>query len=160
MARRRREDHEEHDNHERWLVTYADMVTLLMVLFIVMFAMSQVDEKKFKKLPSGLKYAITKPGKGAAAKKGQTVRVHYTGWLQSNGEKFDSSVDRREPFEFPLGAGRVIKGWDEGVVGMKTGEKRQLVIPPDLGYGASGTPGGPIPPNATLIFDVEFLGAK
>jgi peptidylprolyl isomerase len=121
---------------------------------------TKVDEKKFKKLPSGLKYAIIKPGKGAAAKKGQTVRVHYTGWLQSNGEKFDSSVDRREPFEFPLGAGRVIKGWDEGVVGMKTGEKRQLVIPPDLGYGASGTPGGPIPPNATLIFDVEFLGAK
>jgi len=117
---------------------------------------TKVDPKKLKTTKSGLQYAILKPGKGAVAKAGQMVSVHYTGWLKSNGQKFDSSVDRGEPFGFPLGGGQVIKGWDEGVQGMKVGEKRQLVIPPTLGYGSRGA-GGAIPPNATLIFDVELL---
>jgi FKBP-type peptidyl-prolyl cis-trans isomerase FkpA len=107
---------------------------------------------------SGLKYYILKPGKGEVAKAGQQVSVHYTGWL-TNGTKFDSSLDRGEPIEFKLGAGMVIKGWDEGVAGMKIGEKRQLQIPAALGYGASGA-GGVIPPNADLIFDVELVAAK
>jgi len=107
---------------------------------------------------SGLKYDDLTVGTGAEAKAGQTVSVHYTGWL-TDGKKFDSSVDRKQPFEFPLGMGRVIKGWDEGVQGMKIGGKRKLTIPPGLGYGARGA-GGAIPPNATLIFDVELLGIK
>ena len=104
---------------------------------------------------SGLQYWDIMVGKGAAAVAGKPVQVHYTGWL-TDGKKFDSSVDRGEPFGFPLGAARVIKGWDEGVAGMKVGGKRQLRIPPDLGYGARGA-GGVIPPNATLIFDVELI---
>src|SRR5579872_6752572 len=107
---------------------------------------------------SGLQYWDIVVGSGAAAAAGDLVSVHYTGWLTS-GEKFDSSVDRGQPFSFPLGAGQVIKGWDEGVAGMKVGGKRQLRIPPELGYGPSGA-GGVIPPNATLIFDVELLGVK
>ena len=95
-------------------------------------------------------------GTGAEATPGQTVSVHYTGWL-TNGTKFDSSVDRGQPFVFPLGAGRVIKGWDVGVTGMKIGGKRKLTLPPEMGYGARGA-GGVIPPNATLVFDVELLG--
>jgi FKBP-type peptidyl-prolyl cis-trans isomerase len=95
-------------------------------------------------------------GTGAEAKKGQTVSVHYTGWL-NDGKKFDSSKDRGQPFSFALGRGQVIKGWDEGVSGMKVGGKRKLTIPPDLGYGKSGYPGA-IPPNATLLFEVELLG--
>jgi FKBP-type peptidyl-prolyl cis-trans isomerase len=105
---------------------------------------------------SGLQYIDLKVGTGATAQDGQTVSVHYTGWLE-NGKKFDSSVDRGQPFSFPLGAGRVIKGWDEGVKGMKVGGKRKLIIPSNLGYGAHGA-GGVIPPNAALIFEVELLG--
>ena len=108
--------------------------------------------------PSGLKYSIDRPGTGAQPQPGQIVSVHYTGWL-TDGTKFDSSRDRGTPFEFPLGQGRVIRGWDEGVAAMKIGEKRTLVIPPDLGYGARGA-GGVIPPNATLVFAVELIGAR
>jgi len=111
--------------------------------------------------PSGLQYEDTTPGAGAEAKPGQHVHVHYTGWLYENGRqgaKFDSSLDRNDPFAFSLGAGMVIKGWDEGVAGMKVGGKRTLIIPPQLGYGARGA-GGVIPPNATLKFDVELLEA-
>ncbi len=106
---------------------------------------------------SGLQYWEIKAGTGDTAVAGNRVRVHYTGWLE-DGKKFDSSVDRGQPFAFSLGAGEVIRGWDEGVAGMKVGGKRQLRIPPELGYGARGTGGGLIPPNATLIFDVELLG--
>lgn len=112
--------------------------------------------------PSGLTIVDTQPGSGAEAKPGNRCVMHYTGWLYENGtkgKKFDSSVDRGEPFEFGLGQGQVIKGWDEGVAGMKVGGKRTLIIPPSLGYGARGA-GGVIPPNATLIFDVELLGVK
>jgi peptidylprolyl isomerase len=111
---------------------------------------------------SGLQMIDTQQGAGAQPKQGQTAVVHYTGYLNDNGKKgrkFDSSVDRGSPFEFPVGQGRVIKGWDEGVATMKVGGKRTLIIPPQLGYGASGA-GGVIPPNATLIFDVELLGLK
>ena len=110
--------------------------------------------------PSGLQYEDTVQGTGATAQAGQQVTVHYTGWLYENGKagaKFDSSKDRNDPFEFPLGAGMVIRGWDEGVQGMQVGGTRRLVIPPQLGYGARGA-GGVIPPNATLLFEVELLG--
>ena len=109
---------------------------------------------------TGLKIEDTLEGTGAVATKGQSVTVHYTGWLYNNdtqGAKFDSSKDRGDPFEFSLGAGQVIKGWDEGVQGMSVGGTRRLVIPPELGYGARGA-GGVIPPNATLLFEVDFLG--
>ena len=104
---------------------------------------------------SGLQYEDTTVGEGAEARKGQSVTVHYTGWL-TDGEKFDSSKDRKQPFTFPLGAGHVIKGWDQCVVGMKVGGVRKLTIPAALGYGARGA-GGVIPPNATLVFEVELL---
>lgn len=107
---------------------------------------------------SGLKYTDIKVGSGKTAKAGNTVVVHYTGWL-TNGKKFDSSRDRKEPFSFSLGRGMVIKGWDEGVAGMKVGGRRKLIIPAKIGYGADGRP-PVIPPNATLIFDVELLGIK
>ena len=106
--------------------------------------------------PSGLIIDDLVAGDGATASAGQNVTVHYTGWL-TDGTKFDSSKDRGDPFVFPLGGGRVIKGWDEGVQGMKVGGKRKLTIPPAIGYGARGA-GGVIPPNATLVFEVELLG--
>ncbi len=113
-------------------------------------------------LPSGLQYEDTVAGSGAEAAAGQRVKVHYTGWLHDpaapnqRGRKFDSSKDRGDPFVFPLGAGHVIRGWDEGVQGMKVGGTRVLTIPADLGYGARGA-GGVIPPNATLVFEVDLL---
>lgn len=119
-------------------------------------------KKKWTKTESGLQYLDDKVGTGESPKTGQICVMHYTGWLWENdakGKKFDSSVDRGEPFEFPLGEGKVIKGWDEGVATMKVGGKRQLLIPPDLGYGRRGS-SGVIPPNATLLFEVELLGVK
>ena len=119
------------------------------------------DKKKEDKVittDSGLKYIDVKVGDGAAAKKGDLVSVHYTGTLK-DGKKFDSSKDRGRPFDFPLGAGKVIKGWDEGVAGMKVGGTRKLIIPPELGYGERGA-GGVIPPNAELHFEVELLKIK
>jgi len=119
-------------------------------------------EYKWQTTATGLKYQDLKEGDGPTPKNGQTCVVHYTGWLWENGakgKKFDSSVDRGTPFEFSLGMGRVIKGWDQGVATMKVGGKRLLLVPQQLGYGARGA-GGLIPPNATLLFEVELLGVK
>ncbi|MFQ5780417.1 MAG: FKBP-type peptidyl-prolyl cis-trans isomerase [Nitrospiria bacterium] len=114
--------------------------------------------EKIEKTTSGLQYVNLVKGKGARPQKGQRVIVHYTGWL-TDGKKFDSSVDRGQPFEFIIGIGRVIRGWDEGVATMRVGGKRKLIIPPELGYGRRGA-AGVIPPNATLIFEVELLGLR
>jgi FKBP-type peptidyl-prolyl cis-trans isomerase FkpA len=138
------------------------LITMLAILLAVSVAGAgqatkpggAMDEK-IVTTPSGLKYVDLVVGTGLEAKAGQTVVVHYTGWL-TDGQKFDSSVDSGKPFSFPLGAGRVIKGWDEGVAGMKVGGKRKLMIPPQLGYGARGA-GNVIPPNADLIFEVQLL---
>jgi peptidylprolyl isomerase len=140
--------------------------TLIMLLFLavaawMISATSEGGDKKEEKVittKSGLKYVDQKVGDGDEAKKGNTVEVHYTGTL-TNGKKFDSSRDRGKPFSFKLGAGKVIKGWDEGVAGMKVGGKRKLIIPAELGYGEDGA-GDVIPPNATLIFEVELLKVK
>lgn len=124
-------------------------------------AMAQATGKTMTS-PTGLQIIDTQIGTGVSPKSGQTCVMHYTGWLYANGakgKKFDSSVDRGEPFEFAVGVGQVIAGWDEGVATMKVGGKRTLIIPPALGYGARGA-GGVIPPNATLIFDVELLAVK
>jgi FKBP-type peptidyl-prolyl cis-trans isomerase FkpA len=117
-----------------------------------------VDTAAMTKTPSGLRYRDLVKGQGAEAAAGKSVQVHYTGWLP-NGEKFDSSRDRNEPFSFTLGAGQVIAGWDEGVAGMKVGGRRKLVIPPDLAYGTAGAPPD-IPPGATLVFDIELLSVR
>ena len=141
-------------------------VALVLVSLIapspVAFAASDGASGKMSELPSGLKYTDTTVGTGTEATKGHKVSVHYTGWLYKDGAKgakFDSSLDRGQPFAFALGGGQVIRGWDEGVDGMKVGGKRTLIIPPELGYGARGA-GGVIPPNATLMFDVELLGVQ
>jgi FKBP-type peptidyl-prolyl cis-trans isomerase FkpA len=119
---------------------------------------AEVNDPELTTTKSGLKYKDLTTGTGETAVKGKNARVHYTGWLV-DGTQFDSSLDRNEPFEFKVGAGRVIQGWDEGVAGMKAGGKRRLVIPPDLGYGSQGA-GSLIPPGATLVFEVELLEVK
>jgi ketosteroid isomerase-like protein len=123
------------------------------------FKISLADVEGAVATASGLKYVDTVPGTGESPKPGQQVTVHYTGMLE-DGTKFDSSLDRGQPFQFNIGTGQVIKGWDEGLMTMKVGGKRRLIIPPDLGYGARGAGGGVIPPNAILIFDVELLGVN
>jgi len=120
---------------------------------------SGTGAEKFITTPSGLQYADLKLGTGPSPKPGQEVTVHYVGTL-TDGSQFDSSRDHGTPFTFSIGMGRVIKGWDEGVMTMKLGGQRKLIVPASLGYGDQGTPGGPIPPNATLNFDVELLGIK
>lgn len=137
------------------------------LLFVAVMAVGEVKAPQHPSsvdgagvsLPDGLTYWDLKVGNGAAAAKGSTVKVNYTGWLLEEGTKFDSSYDHGEPLEFKLGAGEVIKGWEQGVVGMKVGGKRQLRIPPDLAYGYRGQP-PVIPHNAYLIFDVELLDVK
>lgn len=135
----------------------AASVVMAALLAAPAFAAKQVNKAagKIVTTASGLKYVDVVVGKGASPAAGKTVKVHYTGTLE-NGNKFDSSVDRNEPFSFTIGVGQVIKGWDEGVMTMKIGGKRKLIIPSRLGYGARGA-GGAIPPNATLLFDVELL---
>ena len=138
-------------------------VLLALVLFAAAATPASAQTQgKTMTTASGLQITDTKVGTGAQPQTDQTCVMHYTGWLYDNGTKgakFDSSLDRGEPFEFAIGQGQVIKGWDEGVATMKVGGKRTLIIPPQLGYGARGA-GGVIPPNATLIFDVELLGVK
>ena len=131
----------------------------LLIVLPLSLPAARPDDKKDEKVvttDSGLKYVDQKVGTGETAKKGDTVEVHYTGWLKS-GKKFDSSRDRNRPFQFKLGAGRVIKGWDEGVAGMKVGGKRKLILPANLAYGEGGTPDGTSPPKAELTFEVELL---
>ncbi|MGB5085265.1 MAG: FKBP-type peptidyl-prolyl cis-trans isomerase [Methylocystis silviterrae] len=143
------------------LVSKTVLAAFAAVASLALTVEARAEEQMTKSL-TGLQYKDTKVGTGATPKIGQTAVVHYTGWLYNNGEKgkkFDSSRDRGQPFEFPLGQGQVIKGWDEGVETMKVGGKRTLVIPPELGYGARGA-GGVIPPNAWLIFDVDLVGVK
>ncbi|MBM3568891.1 MAG: FKBP-type peptidyl-prolyl cis-trans isomerase [Alphaproteobacteria bacterium] len=137
------------------------LVSLVMGAFAAS-APATVDAQGTVTTPSGLRYVDQKIGEGASPRAGQTAIVHYTGWLydgEAKGRKFDSSVDRGQPFDFPLGRGQVIRGWDEGVATMRVGGKRTLIIPPALGYGARGA-GGVIPPNATLLFEVELLGLR
>lgn len=143
----------------RWLLIFIFLATLGIACGSSSDSDSEVSmEEQTTTMASGLQYRDLVVGTGEAASAGRTAVVHYTGWLL-DGSKFDSSVDRGTPFEFPLGAGRVIKGWDEGVATMNIGGKRELIIPPDLGYGAQGF-GGVIPPNATLKFEVELLDLK
>lgn len=133
-------------------------LVLIFLMMGIMFMTDQTNAAEYITTDSGLKYKELAKGTGAKPEKGQTVVVHYTGTLE-DGTKFDSSRDRGQPFEFTLGAGQVIKGWDEGLASMRVGDRRELVLPAELGYGARGA-GGVIPPNATLVFDVELLDVK
>lgn len=139
------------------------MKTLILATFLAFitpgFACNCAKHAKEVATSSGLKYEDIKVGEGKSPKVGDTVTVHYTGWLKSNDQKFDSSLDRGKPFSFVIGKAQVIPGWDEGVSTMKVGGKRKLIIPADLAYGAKGAP-GVIPPNSTLVFDVELLEVK
>jgi FKBP-type peptidyl-prolyl cis-trans isomerase len=154
----------------RLLHASLSMISAMAIVIVAMFApvasLAQTAGKPMTTAPtttaSGLQIVDSKAGTGVSPKPGQICVMHYTGWLYENGQKgkkFDSSLDRNEPFEFPIGQHRVIAGWDEGVATMKVGGKRTLIIPPALGYGARGA-GGVIPPNATLMFDVELLNVK
>jgi peptidylprolyl isomerase len=147
----------------RVLSRRAAVASALSVLATGVIAMSDAaDAQPVTTTPSGLKIIDTKVGTGPSPKPGQTCVMNYTGWLYDNGKKgakFDSSLDRNQPFSFPIGQHQVIAGWDEGVATMKVGGKRTLIIPPELGYGSRGA-GGVIPPNATLMFDVELLSVK
>lgn len=134
------------------------LLALILTPVLGSVAFSATTQEQTVTTASGLKYVDQVVGKGASPVKGNLVTVHYTGTL-ANGKKFDSSLDRNKPFSFVIGTGQVIKGWDEGVAGMKVGGKRKLIIPPELGYGSRGA-GGVIPPNATLNFDVELLDVK
>jgi FKBP-type peptidyl-prolyl cis-trans isomerase len=153
--------------HNNWktmiLMRFVGAAMALALLAVVIpFARSNAATNQVIEMPNGLKYTDDTTGNGTEATAGKKVSVHYTGWLYNNGvkgAKFDSSVDRGQPFQFTLGAHQVIAGWDEGVAGMKVGGKRTLIIPPELGYGARGA-GGVIPANATLMFDVELLGVQ
>lgn len=142
------------------LITRTPFFALMAVVLLAAAGPAQAAKKVTT--ASGLQIIDTVEGTGAQPRRGQICVMHYTGWLYVNGrkdKKFDSSVDRGRPFEFPIGVGRVIAGWDEGVATMKVGGKRTLIIPPELGYGTRSA-GGVIPPNATLVFDVELLGVK
>ena len=142
----------------RWAAVCRITLALSVLIILSMKEGSMSSAAEEVTTESGLKYTDLKVGTGREAQPGDTASVHYTGWLM-DGKKFDSSVDRNEPFSFRVGAGQVIRGWDEGVAGMKIGGKRLLIIPPALGYGARGA-GGAIPPNATLKFEVELLGLR
>ncbi|MCH7517449.1 MAG: FKBP-type peptidyl-prolyl cis-trans isomerase [Candidatus Dadabacteria bacterium] len=138
-------------------ITFLLFILFLAVSFLTTNAFSKEEKMSgdIQETPSGLKYIVIEPGEGDKPEKGKKVKVHYTGKLE-DGSVFDSSIKRGVPIEFTLGVGQVIKGWDEGIADMKVGEKRQLIIPPDLGYGPNGHP-PVIPPNSTLIFDVELV---
>lgn len=156
---------------------FSSRFSLIVVSLLALFASSTYDahaQKKFVnakehtqktmggqaiRTPSGLVYRDMKVGNGASPSPGATVTVHYTGWLHPSNQKFDSSVDKGQPFSFTIGYGQVIKGWDEGVMSMRVGGRRVLLIPPNLGYGQAGMPGA-IPPNSTLKFDVQLLAVK
>lgn len=129
---------------------------------IIMHWIRDLEDRnlRFAEKKDGLRYAVIRKGDGAKVEKDSKVSVHYTGWLEGSGEVFDSSRMREAPFEFTVGKGEVIKGWDQGVEGMRVGEIRRLIIPAELGYGERGTPGGPIPPNAVLVFDIELMGIE
>ena len=150
---------------QRALLALMSALAIIMIGSVSHFVSTTASAQTAGKImttTSGLQIIDSVAGTGASPKPGQICVMHYTGWLYENGQKgkkFDSSVDRNEPFEFPIGKGRVIAGWDEGVASMKVGGKRTLIIPAQLGYGARGA-GGVIPPNATLMFDVELLGVK
>jgi peptidylprolyl isomerase len=144
------------------VLSRASALLALALVLLVGGAAARVEAAQETTTASGLRIIDTKVGDGATPKTGQSCVMHYTGWLYNDGvkgEKFDSSLDRGQPFAFNIGKGQVIQGWDEGVASMKVGGKRTLIIPPELGYGARGA-GGVIPPNATLIFDVELLDVK